>query len=895
MTRILIFIYFFYFEKKEEKVLMKTLSELDPEYFNKQKISAFEFVEVHIPEMPLKPELVPQISRAKFSRCQLKKLPKGLSGYHFLKVLDLSENEITDVEEEEVKDFIALQYLDLSLNNLTRMTPAMPATIIQLDLSYNPSIDVENVFSLNLPKLEVLKLIYCHINELPDIIPPWSNSIKSLSLDGNNLKNIPKCVTKFPNLDELILFGNEITDARLPEDMHPLKTLNLAMNPIDKIDAETKFEVQTLYLSNIKIKEFPVPQLQPKCLRVLMLSGIGLPGTLNVTLPPQIAYLDLSRNSIDALSPEFVRSCRTATVINLSCNNLVTIPDEFPENISFSQILLSRNKLKELPQTIMQSRSLERFVVSHNELEHMPSFKFPQLRELDVSFNKLVELPDSFDSCSFLVTVNVSFNKLTDLPKSMAHCRRMLDLVAAHNEFKLVPKSVNGLASLRLLVLSMNHLTALPPALGVFFFLKTLDLANNHFIQIPKEISSLRSLKTLSLSHNLIATIDASIILPQSLTYLDLSFNLIENLPIINLTNLTALCISCNKIKTRDLTKNNQLHFYSDFGNQIESDSTDYTQLTNLRVLEGFNNSIETPALPSGVHAMTPAFTSKWSFGYSSMLGPRPTMEDAISIVSKSPDEIMLALFDGHAGFGAACSSTSFMQREFMNMHDQTEETLPEAITEAFVNVQKSLYQERVDGGCTCAMSIIHNNTVFTASIGDSRIVRVKKDSFQRVTVDHKPLIPTEFSRLKKVDLGVTMDGRIRRRLGVARSFGDFWCPKYEGLFVKPTVSSFSIEDDDIGLIVACDGLWDVLDDDEAANIVRESKTAQDAAVTLKNCCLALASFDNFSVIVLKFKEGGFDTTNTVERIPIVEIPAEEPIFPVIAAGTPRRANRMRR
>ena len=88
-------------------------------------------------------------------------------------------------------------------------------------------------------------------------------------------------------------------------------------------------------------------------------------------------------------------------------------------------------------------------------------------------------------------------------------------------------------------------------------------------------------------------------------------------------------------------------------------------------------------------------------------------------------------------------------------------------------------------------------------------------------------------------------------------------------------------EDDDIGLIIACDGLWDVISDERAAEIVRESKTGADAAVKLKNFAFSLQSKDNISVIVILFhpqeeNQCGMSAINTVDTIPAYEDPEDE-------------------
>lgn len=871
--------------------MRRTLPPIDPGYFDKPKMSAIELMGTQIDEIPRKPDLIPQISRAKMSKCQLKHLPKSLDAYHYIKILDLSENEISTVDESEFSGLIILQYVDLSLNLLKTLSPSLPTTITHLDLSFNPGISTESIWSLRLPKLETLRITHCCLTSLPSNRPLWADSLHSLALDGNSFTSVPKSIEYFVSLDELTFFGNNFTQFLTMNPVRPLKVLNFVHNMITSIEDTIPNKIQTLYLNYCPLKQIYPSLLAIQGLRVLMLSNTGISGEIDVALPPQLAIIDLSFNNITKLSSQFVQSTGSISVINLVHNEIEYIPDEFPSPLCFSQILLSNNRLKELPKTMMSSKSLERFFVTHNQLTSIPEFRFPQLREFDVSFNKITEISDSFSICSFLVTANFSFNKLTDLPKTLATCRRLLDLYASRNEFKALPRCIFGFASLRCLVLSYNLLTALPPPVASFFFLKTLDLSNNRFVTIPKQIESLHSLKVLSLSHNSIEKIDPDFKFPPLLSTLDLSYNLI---PEINFTGtfstMTALSLACNKLVVRDLNPFPIIHYYSDFGNQIKEDRTDYSKLQNLRILEEFGNKLELPEPKT--HIMHANFTNFLSVGYSSFLGPRPTMEDAVCIDSQGNDNILVALFDGHAGFEAADRSSHIIRDEYSKI-------LASGITDpsdfstmfsgVFGNIQAMLSVEGSEGGCTAAIAMVVKNRVYAAGLGDSRVTRITKTSAVRLTVDAKPMAVDEYRRLKKEGLGVTVDGRIKRKLAVARALGDFWCG--EGLFVVPDITSFEISDDDVGFVVACDGLWDVMTDEDVGEVVREAKNAEDAATLLKNTALALGSIDNVSVVVVLFKEGGFDPTNLVERIPILQItePEIEEQIPQIPAPSGRR------
>ena len=128
--------------------------------------------------------------------------------------------------------------------------------------------------------------------------------------------------------------------------------------------------------------------------------------------------------------------------------------------------------------------------------------------------------------------------------------------------------------------------------------------------------------------------------------------------------------------------------------------------------------------------------------------------------------------------------------------------------------------------------------------------------------------------------------------LAVGRTLGDFWCG--EGLFESPGIINFPITENDLGIVIACDGVWDVLDDEDVYNIFMSSKDSQDAATTIRNSAFSLGSADNISVIVVHFhpEKPGIHYDNSVERIPIVEENEEEEknLIPI-----PQMHNRRRR
>ena len=88
----------------------------------------------------------------------------------------------------------------------------------------------------------------------------------------------------------------------------------------------------------------------------------------------------------------------------------------------------------------------------------------------------------------------------------------------------------------------------------------------------------------------------------------------------------------------------------------------------------------------------------------------------------------------------------------------------------------------------------------------------------------------------------------------VARSLGDAQNQPY--VTSEPYVAHFEMSDTDEFLVLGCDGIWDVLTDDEAIDLVRDLTRLQHPApaVAVRDIAFAAGSTDNLSCVVLYLK-----------------------------------------
>lgn len=156
-----------------------------------------------------------------------------------------------------------------------------------------------------------------------------------------------------------------------------------------------------------------------------------------------------------------------------------------------------------------------------------------------------------------------------------------------------------------------------------------------------------------------------------------------------------------------------------------------------------------------------------------------------------------------------------------------------------------------------------YKRMLYTANVGDLRIVLYRDGKAYRLSYDHKASDHNEINRVKNSG-GLIMKNRVNGILSVTRSLGDTYM---KDLVVgKPFTTSTEIGDKDEFMILACDGLWDVISDVKACSIVADSfKTNDDPEVAAKRLCqIAMdnCTTDNITVMVVKLIPSTFKTND---------------------------------
>lgn len=149
------------------------------------------------------------------------------------------------------------------------------------------------------------------------------------------------------------------------------------------------------------------------------------------------------------------------------------------------------------------------------------------------------------------------------------------------------------------------------------------------------------------------------------------------------------------------------------------------------------------------------------------------------------------------------------------------------ALKEAFKQADQQMASACTGhSGSTATVALVHETSagkmVFVANVGDSRAVILSGSGAKQLSVDHHATNPDEVARVER-DGGCVFRHRVAGVLSVTRAFGDYELKgDCGGVSCVPDVSACQIHGAR-ALVLASDGLWDVLDGMSVQQILEES------------------------------------------------------------------------
>lgn len=278
--------------------------------------------------------------------------------------------------------------------------------------------------------------------------------------------------------------------------------------------------------------------------------------------------------------------------------------------------------------------------------------------------------------------------------------------------------------------------------------------------------------------------------------------------------------------------------------------------------------------------------------GFAEDQGPRDAMEDAHVILPSEfggrKDQSFFAVYDGHGGKAVADLAANRLHLNFLN--ELSAMGNPKlALRNAYLRTDEQLKTAGFadSTGSTAVTAFIQGDKLYIANAGDARGVLVRGNQAIRLTRDHKATDPQEQERIRR--MGGSADGGyvnlpgVRYGVAVSRALGDLELKRV--VSAEPDINEITLGPQDQYLILACDGVWDVLNDQEAADLIKNETDPQRAAEILKSAALApweygltgrRGSGDNITAIVVKITPPA--TPQVPEQQPPQKSPADTEI-----------------
>ncbi|RZB69301.1 putative protein phosphatase 2C 76 isoform C [Glycine soja] len=214
------------------------------------------------------------------------------------------------------------------------------------------------------------------------------------------------------------------------------------------------------------------------------------------------------------------------------------------------------------------------------------------------------------------------------------------------------------------------------------------------------------------------------------------------------------------------------------------------------------------------------------SCGYSSFRGKRVTMEDFYDIKTLKiggQSICLFGIFDGET-------------------YQQTDAN--------FLDSEKDTFR---DDGSTASTAVLVDNHLYVANVGDSRTIISKAGKANALSEDHKPNRSDERKRIENAGGVVMWAGtwRVGGVLAMSRAFGNRMLKQF--VVAEPEIQDQEIDEQIELIILASDGLWDVVQNDDAVSLARTEEEPEAAARKLTEAAFSRGSADNITCIVVQF------------------------------------------
>ncbi|KAL9262438.1 putative protein phosphatase 2C 30, partial [Drosera capensis] len=242
--------------------------------------------------------------------------------------------------------------------------------------------------------------------------------------------------------------------------------------------------------------------------------------------------------------------------------------------------------------------------------------------------------------------------------------------------------------------------------------------------------------------------------------------------------------------------------------------------------------------------------------------GRKETMEDRYRVIMDIKDDPRQAFFtviDGHGGHAAAEYVAENLGKNIVAALERVAEEdfhgVQQAIRDGYAVTDKEFLAQGLGSGACASSVLLKDGALHVANVGDCRVVLSRNGVADRLTNDHNLSWQEERSRIE--DLGGYVDchngvWRVQGSLAVSRAIGDLNLKKW--ISSEPEVSQIQLTPDCEFLILASDGLWNKVDEQEAVDMIARDGFSIRSCKKLINASCGRGNKDDITVMVINLR-----------------------------------------
>ncbi|KAK8921228.1 putative protein phosphatase 2C 77 [Platanthera zijinensis] len=243
--------------------------------------------------------------------------------------------------------------------------------------------------------------------------------------------------------------------------------------------------------------------------------------------------------------------------------------------------------------------------------------------------------------------------------------------------------------------------------------------------------------------------------------------------------------------------------------------------------------------------------------------GTRHRMEDGYGIITNihgDSTQSFFGVFDGHGGMAAMNFVSEKLGKNIISALEgvkeyDDEDKFETAIKAGYMNTDREFLSQGLSSGTCAATVLLRNGELYASNVGDCRVVMSRKGIANVLTSDLRPEREDERIRIESLGGYVSCHNgvwRVQDSLAISRAIGD--ANMKEWIISEPETRKIQLDRDCEFLVMASDGLWDKVSNQEAVDVVMKHSSSIQSCKDLVEISCSRGNRDDITVMVVDLR-----------------------------------------